>query len=273
MKKIYLLPNLFTLGNIFFGFYSIIFSISGLFVRAAYMIIIAGFFDVFDGKIARATNSTSKFGVEFDSLADLVSFGVAPGVLVYLWALKPLGRIGWLGAFLFLVCGALRLARFNVQVDTVSSARFIGLPIPCGAGMLASTAIFYYHYISPEPPQEPHSLLITLLVYALAILMVSNIKYRSSKNITTKGKNPFKVMVVAAIILIVVALKPEITFFLIGLAYVVFGLLEAIPGFSKSLSSLRKKPEQNEEEEEEDVDDDDDDTNTDIDDETDDDMD
>ncbi|MGC9329694.1 MAG: CDP-diacylglycerol--serine O-phosphatidyltransferase, partial [Candidatus Hinthialibacter sp.] len=168
MKKIYLLPNLFTLGNIFFGFYSIISSISGSFVRAAFVIIIAGFFDVFDGKIARATNSSSKFGVEFDSLADLVSFGVAPGVLVYLWALKPLGRIGWLGAFLFLVCGALRLARFNVQIDVVSSDRFVGLPIPCGAAMLASTLIFYHHYISPELPHENHAVLMAILVYILA---------------------------------------------------------------------------------------------------------
>ncbi|MDY0095850.1 MAG: CDP-diacylglycerol--serine O-phosphatidyltransferase [Candidatus Vecturithrix sp.] len=272
MKKIYLLPNLFTLGNIFFGFYSIIFTISGAFVRAAYMIIIAGFFDVFDGKIARATNSTSRFGVEFDSLADLVSFGVAPGVLVYLWALKPLGRIGWLGAFLFLVCGALRLARFNVQVDKVSSERFIGLPIPCGAGMLASTVIFYHHYITTEPYKKPHSFLITLLVYVLAILMVSNIKYRSSKNITAKGKSPFKVMVVASIILIVVALKPEITFFLIGLAYITFGLLEAIPGFSKSLTIFRTKPAQHDEDGD-DNNNDDEDLSTDFDDDNDDDDD
>jgi CDP-diacylglycerol--serine O-phosphatidyltransferase len=245
MKKIYLLPNLFTLGNIFFGFYSIISSINGSFNQAAYVIIVAGFFDVFDGTVARATNSTSKFGVEFDSLADLVSFGVAPSVLAYLWALQPLGRIGWLGAFLFVVCGALRLARFNVQIDVVSSERFVGLPIPCGAGMLASTVIFFNHYIAPAPSQEHYSVFITTLVYVLAILMVSNIKYRSSKNITTKGKNPFKIMVIASIILIVVALQPEITFFLIGMSYVTLGLLEAIPGFSKVFGLSRMKPNRN----------------------------
>lgn len=246
MKKIYLLPSLFTLGNIFFGFFSIVSSINGIFIRAAYAVIIAAFFDIFDGKIARATNSTSKFGVEFDSLADLISFGAAPGILVYLWALKPLGRIGWLGAFLFLVCGALRLARFNVQVDVISSDRFIGLPIPCGAGMLASTIIFFEHYVDLLGPKEDYAAPITILVYFLAILMVSNIKYRSSKNITIRGKSPFKVMVVASLILIIVALKPEIAFFSIGIVYIGLGLLEAIPGFSKILAPFQTKHEQNE---------------------------
>ncbi len=241
MKKIYLLPSLFTLGNIFFGFFSIVSSINGFFVRAAYAVVVAAFFDVFDGKIARATNSTSRFGVEFDSLADLISFGAAPGILVYLWALKPLGRIGWLGAFLFLVCGALRLARFNVQVDVVSSDRFIGLPIPCGAGMLVTTIIFYEHYAELLGPKNNYAAPITILVYLLAILMVSNIKYRSSKNITIKGKSPFKVLVVASLILIIVALKPEVTLFFIGIVYTASGLLEAIPGFSKIVVSFRTK--------------------------------
>ncbi|MBD3305637.1 CDP-diacylglycerol--serine O-phosphatidyltransferase [candidate division KSB3 bacterium] len=241
MKKIYLLPNFFTLGNIFFGFYSIVSSINAQFTQAAYVIIVAGFFDVFDGKIARATNSTSRFGVEFDSLADLVSFGVAPGLLVYLWALKPLGRIGWLGAFLFLVCGALRLARFNVQVGEVSSDRFVGLPIPCAAGMLATTVIFFEHYAEALAPTEKYLALITILVYLLGVLMVSNVKYRSAKNISPKGKSPFKIMVVASLILIIIALKPEITFFLISMGYVTFGLLEAVPGFNKLLVSLQAK--------------------------------
>ncbi len=241
MKKIYLLPNLFTLGNIFFGFFSIISSINGAYTRAAYVIIIAGFFDVFDGKIARATNSTSKFGVEFDSLADLVSFGVAPGVLAYLWALQPLGRFGWLGAFLFLVCGALRLARFNVQVEVVSSERFVGLPIPCAAGMLASTVLLLEHYAELVGPASQYSLFIAILVYVLAILMVSNVQYRSSKNITTRGKSPFKIMVVAAIILIIVVSKPEITFFIIGITYTLLGLFEAIPDLRKRFSLFREK--------------------------------
>ena len=233
MKKIYLLPNLFTLGNIFFGFFSILSSIEGHFTRAAYVIIIAGFFDVFDGKIARATNSTSRFGVEFDSLADLVSFGVAPAILVYLWALEPLGRIGWLGAFLLVVCGALRLARFNVLVDVVSSDRFMGLPIPMQAGMIATTVVFLEQYAWFVGPKERYLPLITILVYLLAILMVSNIRYRSAKKVATPGKTPFKMMVFASLVLIVVVWQPELMLFLIGLAYILFGLLEAIPGFDK----------------------------------------
>lgn len=242
MKKIYLLPNLFTLGNIFFGFFSIVSAIGGEYSRAAYVIIIAGFFDMFDGKIARATNSTSQFGVQFDSLADLVSFGVAPGILAYLWILKPLGRFGWLGAFLFLVCGALRLARFNVQTETVSSDRFTGLPIPAGAGMLVSTVLFFEHYADFVGPKEQYRYMVAVLVYLLGILMVSNIQYLSSKTLTLRGKSPFKAMVVSSLILITIALKPEIAFFVIGVVYVTYGLLETIPGFKKFITSLRKEP-------------------------------
>ena len=245
MRIIYLLPSFFTLGNIFCGFFSIISAIDGHSTRAAYLIILAGFFDVFDGKIARATNSTSRFGVEFDSLADLVSFGVAPGVLVYLWMLKPLGRVGWLAAFLFLVCGALRLARFNVQVDIISSDHFNGLPIPFGAWMLASTVIFYEHWFGRR---QNGFVLIAILVYVVAVLMVSNIKYRSFKNIPVKGKNPFKIMVVASVVLIIIASKRELTFFLISSAYILLGLLEAIPGFNKILATFpRKKQSESEE--------------------------
>lgn len=237
MKTIYLLPNLFTLGNIFFGFYSMVSAIDGDYTRAAYVVIIAAFFDVFDGAIARVTNSTSKFGVQFDSLADLVSFGIAPGILAYLWILKPLGRVGWLGAFLFLVCGALRLARFNVQVETVSSDRFIGLPIPCAAGMLVSTVLFFEHYADIIGPKEQYRIVVVGLVYLLGILMVSNIRYISSKAIKLRGKSPFKVMVVASLVLITIALKPEITFFTVGVAYVLLGLFEAIPGFPKLIKT------------------------------------
>lgn len=251
MRIVYLLPNFFTLGNIFCGFYAIVSALNGLsnpanadpyYLRAAYVIILAGFFDVFDGKIARITNSTSRFGVEFDSLADLVSFGVAPAVLMYLWALKPLGRVGWLAAFLFVVCGALRLARFNVLVGTISSEHFIGLPIPFGAWMLASTVIFRRHWF------EKGSLLIAILVYVVAILMVSTIKYRSFKKVSIKGRNPYQATVVATIALIIIALKPQFTFFFMSIAYITFGLLEAIPGFDKLLAAFsRNKNASNEE--------------------------
>ena len=240
LKLMYILPNLFTLGNIFFGFVSIILSIDGEYVKAASLIFVAAFFDMFDGKVARATNSTSRFGVEFDSLADLISFGLAPGLLMYLWILKPLERLGWLGAFLFVVCGALRLARFNVLVDVVSSDRFIGLPIPCAAGMAAATVVFVEHFSNVAEIKEHYLPLITLLVYLLGILMVSNIQYRSAKHVTLKGKSPFKLMVGASLLLIIIVLNHEIAFFTIGLAYILFGLLEAIPDVRKRLEHFQK---------------------------------
>nr|WP_304412857.1 CDP-diacylglycerol--serine O-phosphatidyltransferase [Desulfuromonas sp. TF] len=120
-KGVYILPNLFTTGSLFAGFYGIVATMNGGYVVAAWFILISSIFDALDGKVARLTGTTSRFGVEYDSLADLVAFGVAPGLLMYAWALKPFGKMGWLAAFLYVVCGALRLARFNVQVNTVES--------------------------------------------------------------------------------------------------------------------------------------------------------
>ncbi|HLA51602.1 MAG TPA: CDP-diacylglycerol--serine O-phosphatidyltransferase, partial [Thermodesulfobacteriota bacterium] len=128
-KGIYLLPNLITSASLFGGFYSIIASIDGHFQKAAIAIFISAILDGMDGRVARLTKSTSKFGVEYDSLADLVAFGLAPGILIFTWVLRPFGRYGWLAAFLYVVCGALRLARFNIQIDTLESKRFNGLPI------------------------------------------------------------------------------------------------------------------------------------------------
>ena len=130
MKRgIYILPNLVTAASLFAGFYSMVATLNGNYSSAAAWIFISAVCDGLDGKVARMTGTTSKFGVEFDSLADLVAFGVTPGLMMYAWALRPFGRLGWLAAFLFVVCGALRLARFNVQVETVESKRFVGLPV------------------------------------------------------------------------------------------------------------------------------------------------
>ena len=144
-RGVYLLPNLLTTGGLFAGFYSIVATMNGNYLVAGWFVLIAAVFDGLDGKVARMTNTTSKFGVEYDSLADLVAFGVAPGLMMYAWALKPFGKLGWLAAFLYVVCGALRLARFNVQITTVESKRFVGLPIPAAAGMAASLVIFFHH--------------------------------------------------------------------------------------------------------------------------------
>src|SRR5471030_2470512 len=148
---VYILPNLLTTGNMFFGFYSMIQSLSGNFTMAAYAIIWAAVFDTLDGRVARLTRSTSKFGMEYDSLSDLVSFGVAPAILLYQWALKPFDRLGWLACFLFLACGALRLARFNVQVASIEKKYFQGLPIPMAAGIVATSVMAADHAgINPQ---------------------------------------------------------------------------------------------------------------------------
>jgi CDP-diacylglycerol--serine O-phosphatidyltransferase len=224
-RGIYILPNIFTSLNIFFGFYSVIAAINGKYVAAALAIIIAAVFDLLDGKIARATHTTSKFGVEYDSLADLVSFGLAPGLMMYLYALKPLGRIGWLAAFLFMVCGALRLARFNTQVGTISSDHFVGLPIPAAAAMNASTMLLWHRFGFAV---EPYRLFILIMLYALAFLMVSNIRYNSFKKAGLYHKMTFNVLVAAILILIFIAAQPSIAIFALSLSYVVSGPLGAV---------------------------------------------
>ena len=221
-RGIYLLPNLFTTMNMFCGFYAMVAAINGKFVAAAYAIVIAGIFDNLDGKIARATQSTSQFGVEFDSLADLVSFGVAPGLLMYQWVLSPLGRIGWLAAFLFVACGALRLARFNTQVGTVSSKHFVGLPIPAAAGMNAVMVLFC-HKIGMADQIPP--LIILIMLYSLSFLMVSTIKYPSFKNAALFRNKNFNMLVTAILILIFIAAQPPVALFLIGTVYVASGPL------------------------------------------------
>lgn len=219
-KGVYLLPNLITAGGIFAGFYVIIASTDGHYARAAWFILLAAIFDGLDGKVARLTGTSSKFGVELDSLADVVSFGVAPGVLLYLWALRPFGKLGWLAAFLYVICGALRLARFNVQVSTVESKRFIGLPIPAAACIVATCVLLFYE-LGGTGTIKIFSMVV--LVFLLAFLMVSNIKYLSLKDPELFKRQPFVILVVAIMLLIVIVAKPEVMLFLIGMTYLVSG--------------------------------------------------
>jgi len=219
-KGIYILPNLFTTGSLFAGFYGMIAGVNGDYRTAAICILISAVFDGLDGKVARATGTTSKFGVEYDSLADLVAFGVTPGLIMYFWALKPFGRLGWLAAFLFVVCGALRLARFNVQVDTVESKRFVGLPIPAAASMVSATVLFFHHMGWPSSFKK---LAILILIYCLAFLMVSNVKYYSFKDPELIKKQPFGFLVLAVLLLIVIAAEPAIMMFVLLVCYVLSG--------------------------------------------------
>ena len=221
-KGIYILPNLFTTGSMFAGFYSMVASLNGNFEVAALWIFASAVFDGLDGKVARLTGTTSKFGVEYDSLADLVSFGVTPGLMMYAWALKPFGRLGWLAAFLFVVCGALRLARFNVQVNTVESKRFVGLPIPAAASMVAATVLLFYHFGWPSSYKR---LAIIVLIYLLAFLMVSSFRYYSFKDPALIKRQPFGFLLLAVVLLIVVAAEPAVMTFVIMFGYVVSGPL------------------------------------------------
>lgn len=224
-RGIYILPNLITAGSLFAGFYSLVSTLNSNFSAAAAWIFVAAVCDGLDGKVARMTGSTSKFGVEFDSLADLVAFGVTPGLMMYAWALKPFGRLGWLAAFLFVVCGALRLARFNVQVNTVESKRFVGLPIPAAACMVASTVLLFNHLGWPSSYKK---LAIIGLIYLLAFLMVSSLRYYSFKDPALIKRQPFGFLLLAVVLLIVVASEPVVMTFSVMLIYVFSGLIDFV---------------------------------------------
>jgi CDP-diacylglycerol--serine O-phosphatidyltransferase len=221
-RGVYLLPNLITTASLFAGFYAMVAAINGRFLAAAWAIFIALVLDGLDGRIARLTHSTSGFGVQYDSLADLAAFGVAPGLLVYLWALKPFGQFGWVAAFLYVVCGALRLARFNVQQGSMDPRYFNGLPIPAAA-MLIATSIAFYYEIGEWAPER--HIYILGMIYLLSFLMVSNIKYVSFKKLELFRRHPFQTLVGLVLLFVVVATKPEIMGFLLMVIYVASGPL------------------------------------------------
>lgn len=219
-KGIFILPNLFTSASLFVGFYAIIAAIQGRYETAAIGIIISAIFDALDGRIARFTGTTSSFGTEYDSLADLVAFGVAPATLVFLWALEPFGRLGWLAAFMFVICGALRLARFNVEKKGAPSNYFKGLPIPAAACFIASLALFDS---TVKLFTKDSHILIIFMIYFLSFLMVSSITYISFKEFNIRNQKPFNVLVSIILVFIVIAYKPKILFFLIMFVYVFSG--------------------------------------------------
>jgi CDP-diacylglycerol--serine O-phosphatidyltransferase len=221
MKQgIFILPSLLTLTSIFFSFYSIIASIKHNFLFAGALILVAGFFDGIDGKVARLTKTTTRFGLELDSLADVISFGVAPALLMYTWALAPYGRIGWVSAFVFVACGALRLARFNVQSGNIDPKRFNGLPIPAAAAMVATTVLFF-HKLELNPANFSTSLLI--LTYVISFFMVSSVKFHAFKDLTLVRQQPFTSTVAFVLLLALIAAHPLVVPFLLCAAYVISG--------------------------------------------------
>ncbi|MFI5395645.1 MAG: CDP-diacylglycerol--serine O-phosphatidyltransferase [Candidatus Binatia bacterium] len=216
-KGVYILPNLITTAGLFAGFYSIIASFRPDFERAAIAILVANIFDILDGRIARLTHSTTRFGIEYDSLSDLIAFGVAPGILVYRWALEPWGNWGWLAASLYVACGALRLARFNVQYENAEKRHFIGLPIPAAAELISSIVLLYY-YLGGEGPTRGH-LVLLLVTYALAGLMVSNLKYFSFKETDLYRRQPFWMLIAIIVLLKLFIAEPQIMLFASFLLY------------------------------------------------------
>lgn len=227
---IYVLPNLVTTGNIFCGFFAITMAMKGDFLKAAYAIVVASIFDLMDGRLARLTRSTSKFGAEYDSLCDLVSFGVAPALTLYLWALQPFGRLGWLACCLYATCGALRLARFNVQAGVIEKAYFQGLPIPMAAGIVASS-ILAFQDLEIDPAG---SIWLLMMTFLLAFVMVSTFRYRSFKDLDLKERLPFKYLILGVVILGVVAYRPEVNLFLLFLTYAVLGAVFGVLRFGKN---------------------------------------
>jgi CDP-diacylglycerol---serine O-phosphatidyltransferase len=219
--RYYILPSLLTTFSLFSGFFAIVAAINGRFFQAAIAILIAGVFDGLDGRVARLTKTTSRFGMEYDSLCDLVAFGVAPALLAYLWSLQPFGRYGWLAAFLYVATTALRLARFNTQDAKSDQKTFTGLPCPAAAGMIATTVLFC-SYLA-ERADSVRGIFILVLVYGLSYLMVSTHSYVSFKHPQTTKAKAFQVLVGMVLFLMVVATEPQITLFFIGFIYILSG--------------------------------------------------
>ncbi len=234
-RSIYLLPNLFTTAGLFAGFYAIIAASNGDFVNAAVAVFVAGVMDGLDGRVARLTGTSSEFGVQYDSLADLVSFGMAPALVMYHWSLSSLkfdgevlGRIGWLAAFLYAACAALRLARFNTQVGTVDKRWFVGLASPAAAGLMMS---FVWAFADGSLGWNGEELRYVALAVSIvaALLMVSRIRFWSFKGGSEKGPRservPFMVLALVPIVIAIMVVDLPRTLFVVGVLYALSGPL------------------------------------------------
>ncbi len=221
-RGIYILPSILTSLSLFCGFYSLTASLKGDFVNASWAIIFAAIFDATDGRLARLTHTVSRFGEHYDSLVDMISFGVAPALLLFTWSLHPYGRWGWLAAFLYIICVALRLARFNVQSSSIENRFFQGLPSPPAAFMVAITVIF----LNSLGIAEFVSVIMPLVACLLALLMVSTLRYHSFKDFDFRKKRPFSVLVSLVLLLIILLGEPEIMLFFGAFIYVISGPAE-----------------------------------------------
>jgi CDP-diacylglycerol---serine O-phosphatidyltransferase len=232
-RAIYLLPNLFTTGGLFAGFYAIIAASQGRFGIACVAVLVAGLLDGIDGRVARLTNTQSEFGVQYDSLADLISFGLAPALVMYHWALGSMrldgavpGKIGWIAAFLYVACAALRLARFNSQAGHVDKRWFIGLASPAAAGLMV-TFVWAFHDFEFRGMDLRYLALAVTVVAAL--LMVSRWRWFSFKGGGERSDQvPFFGLLVALVTLAAIAIDPPTVLFAIALAYALSGPVQAL---------------------------------------------
>jgi len=219
-RGVYLLPNLFTIGALFSGFFAIISAFKGQYQSAVYAIYISMIFDGLDGRVARLTGSQSEFGAQFDSLSDMVCFGVTPALVLYSWSLSGLGKAGWLAAFFYATCTALRLARFNSQHQQDDKRYFTGLSTPPAAALVASIIwVCHDNHISGGSI----SVVICLVAIVLGLLKVSSIKYRSFKDIDIRGRVPFFVILVGVLILVLVAFDPSDILLVMSAVYALSG--------------------------------------------------
>ena len=224
MKKIFLIPNLFTLCNLMCGYWSITFALKGNFMQASVMIFLSIIFDAFDGRVARITRTTSKFGLEFDSIADVVSFGLAPAAIIYqlLASDADAEKFAWWGGFIYAACGALRLARYNIQSSSEEKEDFTGLPIPCAAGMVASFVLFNLKYDFAF-----NFYMIIFIVIPVALLMVSTIRY-SSFQINFQNRKPLEYFVAAVVLISLLVRFPHQVLLFVFSCYILFGLFQSV---------------------------------------------
>lgn len=237
-RGIYILPSLFTTMGLFAGFYSLIAAVQGRFELAAWAIIVAAVFDMLDGRVARLLNAETAFGAEYDSLCDMLSFGIAPAVLMYMWALNPLGKPGWLAAFLIAAGAALRLARFNVQLDVQDKRYFCGLPTPASALLIATAVLFY-----ASAQAHPAAWLWWLIAVALAWLMVSNIRFISGKDLDLRERKPFAAILIMVVVLTIIMMDHERILFTLFMAYCLHGPMMSLWQWHrvKTLRTLRRQ--------------------------------
>jgi len=219
-RGIYLLPNLFTTAALFSGFYAVLAAMNGQFEPAAIAIFVAMILDGLDGRVARMTNTQTAFGAEYDSLSDMVAFGLAPALVIYVWALKGLGKFGWLAAFIYTAAAALRLARFNTQVGIADKRYFQGLPSPAAAAIMAACVWGAVEY---GVERTGVAWVVGILTAVVGLLMVSNFRYHSFKELDIRGKVPFFVLVIIMLAFAIILWEPPFILFLVFIGYAVSG--------------------------------------------------